>query len=92
MDYLLTLVTGIVLTTLIVQYFDFRKTKIRALSDEENQVELSVVLRELASMREMMADMMLTLDQDRLPPRRPETGSELGDGERAESSHDGDAA
>jgi|SaaInl4_135m_RNA_FD_contig_31_944554_length_805_multi_6_in_0_out_0_2 hypothetical protein len=87
MEFLLTLVAGIILTTFIVQYFDFRKTKIRALSDEEHQVELSDVLRELASMREMMADMVLTLDQDRLPPRL----SESRDDEHAGSGDD-DAA
>ncbi len=88
MEFLLTIVAGIILTTLIVQYFDFRKAKIRALSDDEHQAELSVVLRELASMREMMADMMLTLDQERLPP----TLSAPGDDERAGSDYDGDAA
>ena len=72
MEFLLTIVAGIILTTLIVPYYDFRKAKIRALSDEEHQPDLNAVLSELASMREMMADMMLTLDSDRLPPRLSE--------------------
>ena len=69
MDSYITLLAFILLLTFIRRYFDYRKAKVKALSDEERNAEFATVLEELASMRETMADIMLALDdQYRLPP------------------------
>ncbi len=77
MDFLTTAVVCITVTALATRYFDYRKAKVKALADEERHAEFQTVLEELATMREVMADMMLTLhDQGRLSP--PPTGTEEG--------------
>ncbi len=61
MDFLTTAIVCITVTALFKSYFDYRKAKVKALSDEERNAEFATVLEELASMRETMADIMLAL-------------------------------
>jgi len=63
------IVLCIVGNELINRLFDYRKTAVQAQLDDERHAQFETVLEELAAMREMMADLVISLDDRRcLPP------------------------